>query len=107
MKTITLFLVCLIALATKLKAQDIIIKKNQQEIKAVVVEVTDAEIKYKAYGVAGGSVISIKKSEVFMTIYTNGYREYYDVSGKTQPEQDSANAKKKKGLLGIFKKKGS
>lgn len=97
----------MMALAAKLKAQDIIIKKNQQEIKAVVVEVTDSDIKYKAYGVAGGSVISIKKSEVFMTIYTNGYREYYDVSGKTQPEQDSANAKKKKGLLHLFKKKSS
>ena len=107
MKKYTLLLFCFIGLAAKLKAQDIIIKKNQQEIKAVVVEVTDTDIKYKAFGVAGGSVISIKKSDVFMTIYTNGYREYYDLSGKTQPEQDSANAKKKKGLFGIFKKKSS
>lgn len=108
MKTCIFILFCLLAggFSKHCCAQDVIVRKNKQEIKAVVVEVTDTEIKYKAYGVAGGSVISIKKADVFMTIYTNGYREYYDDSGKTQ-NTDSAGAKKKKGFLGIFKKKSS
>jgi predicted nucleotidyltransferase len=104
MKAYTLLLFCLIAgaVSTRSFAQDVIVRKDKQEIKAVVVEVTDTDIKYKAYGVAGGSVISIKKSDVFMTIYTNGYREYYDDAGKTKT-QDTATKKKKK-FLGIFKK---
>lgn len=106
MKTLFIILLCVLGagFATPCFSQDIIVRKNKQEIKAVVVEVTDSEIKYKAFGVEGGSVITIKKSDVFMTIYTNGYREYYDDQGKTM---DSATAKKKKGFLGMFKKKGS
>jgi hypothetical protein len=106
MRTFIFILFCILcgAISIPCHSQDIIVKKDRTEIKAVVVEVTDANIKYKEYGVEGGSVISIKKADVFMTIYSNGYHEYYDDSGKAT---DSASAKKKKGFLGIFKKKGS
>lgn len=76
MKKITILLCVLFV--SFLSAQDIIIKKDQSEIKSKVVEITEKSIKYKKWKSQNGPTYNIKKSEVFMIIYANGEKEYYN-----------------------------
>jgi hypothetical protein len=56
-------------------AQDLIIKKNGDEVKGKVLEINTNEIKYKALENMDGPVYSILKSNVFMVKYENGVKE--------------------------------
>jgi hypothetical protein len=58
--------------------QDIIVKKNGDEIKAKVEQVLDAEIKYRKYENLTGPVYSIGKAEVFMIRYENGSKDVFN-----------------------------
>lgn len=60
-----------------LVAQDIIIKKNNDEIKSKIIEITDENIKYKEFDFQDGPTRNIKVSEVFMILYENGKREKF------------------------------
>jgi hypothetical protein len=74
MKQILLFLFCT-CLAYTVFAQDVIIKRNGDEINALVKEITAQEIKYKRFDNPEGPLISIAKSDVFMIKYQNGTSE--------------------------------
>ncbi|OFX67638.1 MAG: hypothetical protein A2X12_06870 [Bacteroidetes bacterium GWE2_29_8] len=56
-------------------AQDFISKKNSEEIKAKVLEVTQTEIKYKKFDNINGPIYTINKSDVFSIKYENGTSE--------------------------------
>ena len=56
-------------------AQDIIILKNGNEIKAKVLEISPQEIKYKRFDNLEGPTVSISASMVLMIQYANGSRE--------------------------------
>ena len=71
-----LFLVSLVA-----KSQDIIIKKNGDEIKAKVLEIAVNEIKYKRYDFQDGPVYTIAKTDVILVRYENGMNEIINTSG--------------------------
>lgn len=66
----------LIALITVLvcQAQDVLIKRNGDEIEVKVLEINLNEIRYKRFDNLEGPVISILKSDVFMIKYENGTR---------------------------------
>ena len=59
------------------KAQDVIMLKNGQEIKAKVHEITQLEIKYKLFEHLDGPLRTVIKSDVFVVIYENGTREVF------------------------------
>ncbi len=58
-------------------AQDIILKKNGDEINAKIQEVGVNEIKYKKFDNLDGPVYTILKAEVFMIKYANGSKDVF------------------------------
>ena len=68
----------------QVKAQDVILKKNGDEVKAVVKEVLDDAIKYNKFDNQTGPVYSIKKSEVFMITYKNGSKDIFKDSDNSE-----------------------
>ncbi len=72
------FLVLLILFTGSIaKGQDIIMKKNGDEIKAKVEEVLATEIKYRKFENLTGPLYSIAKTEVFMIKYENGSKDVF------------------------------
>jgi hypothetical protein len=65
-------------------SQDIIIKNDKSEIKAKVLEIQEATIKYKLFEFLDGPIRNIAISDVFMIIYENGKRETFTVIPKTK-----------------------
>ncbi len=75
MKGIFILLLMLINLSAY--SQDILIKKNGDDMKVKVVEITKDEIKYKKIENLDGPVYSILKNETFMIRYQNGTKETF------------------------------
>jgi hypothetical protein len=65
------------------KSQDLIIKKTGDEVKAKILEIGSAEIKYKRYDFQDGPIYTISKSEVVLIRYENGINEV--ISTTTTP----------------------
>lgn len=70
-----------------LKAQDIIVKTNKEEIKAKVLDVEESVIRYKKIDFQEGPTYSVNKSDVFMIIYKNGKRETFETTTPSKPQQ--------------------
>ncbi len=75
MKHLLLFIFLLFSF--NLIAQDIIIKRNGDEIKSKILEITSETIKYKKFEFQDGPIRNINISDVFMVIYENGEREKF------------------------------
>lgn len=58
-------------------AQDIITKKDGNEIEAKILEVTPSEIKYKKFNNQEGPIYTLKISEIFMIKYQNGDKDVF------------------------------
>lgn len=80
-----LFLSLFALLFTSLRAQDIIIKNNGDEIKSKVIEINDNEIKYKTFENLDGPLYTMKKSEVFMIRYQNGGKDVFTRNQQEYP----------------------
>jgi hypothetical protein len=73
-----LFLLSTIVLCSMCaNAQDIIIKKNGDEVKSKVVEITNDAIKYRKWENQDGPIYSIDKAEVFKIKYENGQNDFF------------------------------
>lgn len=59
-------------------AQDLITKKNGEDVKAKVLEVTTNEVKYKLYDEPNGVTYTVKKSELLMIRYESGRNEVFN-----------------------------
>ncbi len=57
--------------------QDIITKKNGDDIQAKVIEITLTELKYKNFNNLEGPLISILKSDVIFVKYENGTKDIF------------------------------
>jgi len=64
-------------LSFDLFGQDFIITNSKEEIKAKVIEIDELLVKYKKFDFQEGPIYSVKKSEVFLIIYSNGARETF------------------------------
>lgn len=63
-------------------AQDLILLKSKEEIKAKVLEINESEMKYKRFENLSGPTYSIRISKVAMVRYENGFEEEFnDVVG--------------------------
>ena len=81
-----IFLFFLMLTFSSVNAQDIIIEKNGDEIKAKVVEVGTTEIKYVKFETLETSpVYSILKSEVFMIKYADGSKDVFNTETQNNP----------------------
>jgi hypothetical protein len=71
-----------------LLAQDVIVKKNGDEIESKILEITTETIKYKEFTFQEGPIRNIKISDVFMIIYENGKREVFTLVDEESRDGD-------------------
>lgn len=74
LKLIIVFILWVICLA----AQDVIIKRNGDEIKAKVTNLSATEVKYKVATNLGGPDYTLATTDVFMIKYKNGKKDVFD-----------------------------
>ena len=65
----------LVLLVGPARAQDLLTKRNGDEIAVKVVEITPAEVKYRRADNPDGPLISIWRTDVFLIRYANGTKE--------------------------------
>lgn len=87
MKKSILF-ITLLVLANTLIAQDNIILRTGDEIKAKVLEVGIADVKYHRNDNPTGPLYVIAKREVFMIKYENGTKDVFGTAQQTSPNND-------------------
>jgi len=93
MKNVILILF-LVGVFYNIKAQDIIFKKNGDEIKSKVMEVSSDVIKYKRFDNISGPLYSIKTKEVFMVKYENGTKDVFKATTQEEtPKEKSVERK--------------
>ena len=71
-KLIFLLTMCVVF---NLSAQDIIVKRNGDELQCRILEVSKNEVKYKRWTNQDGPAFSEKKSDIFMIKYENGEKD--------------------------------
>ena len=87
-----LITVLILLLSSASYSQDVIFKKNGEEINAIIKEITTNEIKYKRHDNPEGPLIHIGKRDVFKIKYQNGTSEIFSAEKQTvQPETPPAN----------------
>ena len=91
MKKLFLF-VAIVFIFTGLSAQDLIIKKNGEEINAKIEEVGVSDIKYKKTDNIEGPVFTLLKENVFMIKFQNGTKEVFaNETKRTNQAENEAN----------------
>ena len=81
----TLFFIIFIG---KTYSQDIIVKKNGDEIKVKVIEITKTFVKYKKHSNLTGPIYNIEKNDIFMIKYQNGEKDIFETT-KTYQIKDT------------------
>ncbi|MDB4161292.1 hypothetical protein N9772_02895 [Bacteroidia bacterium] len=77
------YLIAILALIVNLsKAQDVIIKKNTDEIECKVVEIEEGNLKYRKYSHLDGPIYNISTDDIFMVKYENGEKEVFATEQK-------------------------
>lgn len=84
MKKFFILIAAVVFSSTLANAQDIITKKDGQDIKAKVLEVTSNDIKYNLYDEPDGTIYTIKKSEVLMIRHESGHNEVFNEKSKLE-----------------------
>lgn len=92
MKKSLLLLLAVVFSAAAAHAQDIIVKRDGEELQTKVVEIGDNQIKYRKFSNPTGPVYSIASSEVFLIRYENGTKEVV-TSEQTIPANQPADDK--------------
>lgn len=70
-----LFIICLSIFGSSAMAQDVLLKKNGDEIQVKVVKVTDSYIEYKKWDNIDGPSYEVPAKDVFLIKYQNGSRD--------------------------------
>jgi hypothetical protein len=92
---LVVFLFLLLSAGNSAMAQDVILKKDGNEIKAIVKEVGEETIKYNKFDNPSGPVYSIKKSEIFMITYKNGSKDVFKSEESSTEKNTERNTEKK------------
>lgn len=87
-----LFFLLTMCVVFNLSAQDIIVKRNGDELQCKILEVSKNEVKYKRWVNLDGPAFSEKKSDIFMIKYENGEKDVIAHSSPTsEPSAISTN----------------
>ena len=91
-----LFLALALLAAGRARAQDLLTKRNGDEVQVKVLEITPLEVKYRRTDNPDGPLISVYKSEVFMIRYASGAKEVFGAGaapGAPYPAPAAAGAR--------------
>lgn len=91
-KKITFIFSLILISFVNLYGQDLIILKDNSEIKSKVIEISEALIKYRKASNLNGPTYTISKAEILMIIYENGERELFNYDDKKQKNIKIRNA---------------
>ena len=72
--------------STTLYAQDLIIFRNGDELQAKILEISDTEVRYKAWSHQDGPTRTKPTADIFMIKYANGTKETFKEQPKPQPQ---------------------
>jgi hypothetical protein len=78
MKKIIYSLIVIVASMSMANAQDLVTKRNGEDIKAKVLEITGDEVKYRLYDEPDGVIYTVNKSDIVMIRYESGRNEIFD-----------------------------
>ncbi|MGZ5243293.1 MAG: hypothetical protein ACXWDO_12740 [Bacteroidia bacterium] len=94
MKSLIIIVFTFLFSLTFAQAQDVILKRNGEEIIAKVLSINPTDIKYKRFDNLEGPDIYILKTDVFMITYQNGTKEV--MPQPTQPQQPKTQVQQDK-----------
>ncbi len=97
MRTFLLFLLLALG-AGAAQAQDLLTKRNGEEVAVKILEITPAEVKYRRTDNPDGPLISVWKTDVFMIRYANGTKDVFGTG--TAPLRTPAPAPAAPGMAG-------
>ena len=80
MKRILIVLSALLVCAATASAQDMITKKNGEDIKAKVLEIDNSNVKYKLFDEPNGVTYTMPKSQILMIRYESGRNEVFNTA---------------------------
>ena len=80
MKRILIVLSALLVCAATVSAQDVITKKNGEDIKAKVLEIDNSNVKYKLFDEPNGVTYTMPKSQILMIRYESGRNEVFNTA---------------------------
>lgn len=83
-------LFCLMSIGTS--AQDVIIRKNGDEIQAKVLAVSDSEIDYKKWSNQNGPTYTMSKDDVFMIKYINGDKDVFNDESRSVVQEENSSS---------------
>lgn len=78
MKKILLFAAVILLSGVEVMAQDVIYKKNGDDIKAKVLEVGTNEVRYKLFDEPDGAIYTLKKTDILLITYETGRKEVFN-----------------------------
>ena len=84
-----------------IKAQDIIVLKDGNEVKAMVAEISSEQVKYRKFDNDTGVIYTIEKSKILMVKYQNGTKDIFTASPSR--EESSPKTRLDKPKLGFSK----
>lgn len=73
-----LILACLLGFAISAYSQDLITKKNGEEVQAKVLEIDGTMVKYRLFNEPDGAIYTIRKSEILMINFESGRKEIFN-----------------------------
>lgn len=90
------YLLFLLFLSSICFSQDIILKKNGDEVKAKNIEIASSEIKYNLFNSSDSIFYILNKTDVFMIKYQNGSKQVFNVQDAVavEPTQNTTTAPK-------------
>lgn len=77
MKKFILFNLCILLVSFSGFSQDLITKKNNEDIKAKVIEVSVTDVSYKKFETPEGPIYRVPKSEILMIRYADGSKDVF------------------------------
>jgi hypothetical protein len=90
MKRISCILILLTGFIAVMDAQDIILKRNGEEVPAKVTDVSKTEVKYKKFSNLDGPAYVMLVSDIFMIKYENGDKDVFDIEEEAEIPQEAA-----------------
>ncbi len=97
--------VALLSFALAAGAQDLIIFKTGEELKAKIAEVGLSDIKYKKDDNPDGPLYTTLKSQVFMIKYQNGTKDVFTAPSFTAPQAHGEKTLDYEGYRRLYRKK--
>lgn len=88
MKKLLLLCISLFVATAAVQAQDMIVKRNGEEVASKIVEIGDRQIKFRKFSNLTGPVYSVASSEVFFIRFENGTKEVITPDGPSGQAAD-------------------